>query len=144
MTLVREFHEATGQLACDYPMPPDVETIRHRLRLINEEHKEVVEQLQKLLLQTHLPRVQLDDVLTTMRDLLKEMCDLRYVLDGTAVSLGLPIDDAYVAVHESNMTKRFPDGTFHTNASGKVLKGPDYKPPDMTRFVEPIIDMEPA
>ena len=133
--LVRRFHEETGQLACDYPTPPSADTIRHRLRLINEEHKEVKDDLEKLL-HARGWEAQMD----VMRALLKELADLRYVLEGTAVSLGLPMDEAYAMVHISNMSKRFPDGTFHVDDGGKVLKGPNYQPPEMDRLVPGTIE----
>lgn len=136
--LVREFHEETGQAAADHPTIPDIPLIRHRLRLLKEEFEEVEEEL-RMLLVARRRQSDLDVTLEVMARLLKELCDLRYVADGTAVSLGLPYEDAYREVHASNMSKRFPDGKFHTNANGKVLKGPNYEPPDMRKFV-PVID----
>jgi predicted HAD superfamily Cof-like phosphohydrolase len=133
--LVREFHEQTGQLVADHPTIPEPETVRHRLRLLKEEMKEVEHELVSL----NMAR-STESRLRIMERLLKELCDLRYVADGTCVSLGLPYDEAYREVHAANMTKRFPDGTFHTNANGKVLKGPNYRPPDMSRFVPQPID----
>ena len=131
--LVREFHEATGQAAADHPIIPDVPLIRHRLRLIREEFEEVEEELTQLIGMRRAENV--EGTLATLAALLKEMCDLRYVLDGTAVSLGLPYEDAYREVHRSNMTKRFPDGMFKSDAKGKVMKGTDYSPADMRQFV---------
>jgi predicted HAD superfamily Cof-like phosphohydrolase len=130
--LVREFHELPGseQAVADYPSIPSDELLRHRLRLIEEEFKEVKEVLVDLL---YNPRT--EDKLELLGSLLKEMCDLRYVLDGTAVSLGLPYEDAYRAVHASNMSKVWPDGRLRVNGNGKVLKPPGYRPPNMERFV---------
>jgi predicted HAD superfamily Cof-like phosphohydrolase len=129
--LVREFHEFPGskQPVRDYPdLYPSADLIRHRMRLIEEEFKEVMDELHSLLANGMLPETSL----AAQARLLKEMCDLRYVLDGTAVSLGLPYEAAYREVHASNMTKAFPDGLLHTDERGKVLKGPDYRPPDMS------------
>lgn len=137
--LVREFHEAPGskQPVRDYPdLYPDADLIRHRMRLIEEEFKEVMAELHSLLANGMLPETSL----AAQGRLLKELCDLRYVLDGTAVSLGLPYEDAYREVHASNMTKVFPDGTFHTNENGKVIKSPGYRPADMSQFVPLVIE----
>ena len=60
-----------------------------------------------------------------MQDFLKEMCDVIYVIKGTAVSFGMDLDKAYDLVHKSNMSK-FP---FTKDDSGKVMKGKNYKPP---------------
>ena len=67
--------------------------------------------------------------------LLKELCDLQYVLSGFAVTFGLPFDEAFKRVHESNMSKLGPDGNPVYREDGKVLKGPNYKKPDLSDLV---------
>ena len=67
--------------------------------------------------------------------LLKELCDLQYVLSGFAVTFGLPLDEAFKRVHESNMSKLGPDGKPIYREDGKVLKGPNYKKPDLSDLV---------
>lgn len=138
--LVREFHEHPGseQPVHDHPTFPSKALVRHRWRLISEEFKEVEEELQSLL----DGNLSVDEALDTMRRLLKEMCDLRYVLDGTAVSMGLDYEAAYRETHASNMTKVWPDGRFHVNERGKVIKSPTYRPADLSRIVPAIIDVE--
>jgi predicted HAD superfamily Cof-like phosphohydrolase len=141
-SLVREFHEQAGQEAANYPTPPDTGLARHRGRLITEEFREVMEKLEKLAAQCGI--LTLDEKLETLADLLGELCDLRYVIEGTAVAMGLPMEDAYRAIHAANMRKRWPDGTFHTNDLGKVMKPPGWEGADMRRFVPPVLDLEPA
>jgi predicted HAD superfamily Cof-like phosphohydrolase len=140
--LVWEFHATPGsrQPLAKHPTIPSVELARHRLRLIEEEFDEVKEELERLI----VGRLSPDEAMVVLGRLLKELCDLRYVADGTCVSLGLPYEEAYRAVHDANMSKRFDDGEFHTDERGKVLKGPNYRPPDMARLVPPIIDVEEA
>ena len=67
--------------------------------------------------------------------LLKELCDLQYVLSGFVVTFGLPFDEAFKRVHESNMSKLGPDGKPIYRDAGKVLKGPNYKKPDLSDLV---------
>ena len=67
--------------------------------------------------------------------LLKELCDLQYVLSGFAVTFGLSFDEAFKRVHESNMSKLGPDGKPIYREDGKVLKGPNYKKPDLSDLV---------
>lgn len=81
-----------------------------------------------------------DQQVEALAELLGELADLVYVIEGTAVSLGLPLEDAYVAKHEANMRKVWQDGTLHTNERGKVIKPPEWYGADMTRFVPSIID----
>ena len=137
MTLVAEFHRATGDTVPAYPTPPDKDTARLRIKLITEEFEEVVRELRRLMLHEELGST-LDDRLATMSDLLKELCDLQYVVQGTADALGLGdvFDEAYHHVHGSNMTKVWPDGTVHRRADGKVLKPDYYVSPDMSPFVQ--------
>ena len=67
--------------------------------------------------------------------LLKELCDLQYVLSGFVVTFGLPFDEAFERIHESNMSKLGPDGKPIYREDGKVLKGPNYKKPDLSDLV---------
>jgi len=59
---------------------------------------------------------------------LKELADLVYVCYQYAES----IDEALDRVHKSNMSKLDKDGKPIYREDGKVLKGPDYKPPDLS------------
>lgn len=138
MTVVAEFHRAFGHPAPPAPpLRPDPALVRLRLRLIKEEFNEVnFELLELVRLRDQDP----DTIATTYRRLLKELADLRYVVDGCAVALGLPIDEAVDAVHASNMSKRGEDGKPIVDKGGKVLKGPNYTEPDMLALVPAIIE----
>jgi predicted HAD superfamily Cof-like phosphohydrolase len=136
MALVTEFHRSFG-LDCpsNPPLRADPEKIRLRMRLIREEFDEVMAEL------TILSRTGLDPDATVarLRLLLKELCDLRYVVDGTAVSLGLPMEAAFAEVHRSNMSKLGLDGRPIIRDDGKVLKGSNYSAANMSLFVPEII-----
>lgn len=137
MSRVREFHLAVGQAApATPPLQPNPDLVRLRMRLIREEYEEVMHELGALVYEPTPERV-----VARYRLLLKELADLRYVLEGCAVSLGLPIEEAFREVHASNMTKLGADGEPILDAGGKVLKGPNYRPADMVRFVADIIDV---
>lgn len=137
MTVVREFHEAFGLPAPTSPTAQDAATIRLRMRLINEEAEEVINELNNLIYARDFGAS--DEVL---RRLLKELADLRYVVEGAAVTFGLPIDDAYEEVHRSNMSKLGEDGKPVYRHDNKVLKGPNYREPDMEQFIPQIIEGE--
>ena len=66
------------------------------------------------------------------RQVAKELADLLYVVYGAADSLGIPLDVAFREVHRSNMSKFGPDGKAIRRDDGKVLKGPNYSPADMS------------
>lgn len=132
MSLVKRFHAAFG-LAAPQVMPvrPDPDLVRFRARLIREEYEEVMKELAFL---SH-PQSPGDTVAAFQR-LLKELADLRYVIDGCAVSFALPIDAAFEEVHRSNMTKE------SNPAGGKAIKGPDYSEADMKKLIPDIVEQE--
>lgn len=143
--MVREFHEAFDA-AIDHDPTPAL--LRLRNRLIEEETSEVLKELTSadwvfvatIYSATRYVRRRLVEA-TVARDamnltaLAKELADLIYVTYGTAVALGIDLDAALTAVHASNMSKLGPDGKPITDVGGKVLKGPNYKAPDLTGVV---------
>ena len=62
---------------------------------------------------------------------LKELADLVYVCYQYAENMGWFLDEALNRVHESNMSKLDEDGKPIYREDGKVLKGPNYKPPNL-------------
>ena len=60
---------------------------------------------------------------------LKELADLVYVCYQYAANMNWDLDEAMHRVHESNMSKLDEDGKPIYRDDGKVLKGPNYKPP---------------
>ena len=66
---------------------------------------------------------------------LKELADLVYVCYQYAQNMGWFLDEALNRVHESNMSKLDEDGKPIYREDGKVLKGPNYKPPDLSDLV---------
>ena len=65
---------------------------------------------------------------------LKELADLVYVSYQLAAAVGWDLDEALVRVHESNLSK-LVDGKPVKRHDGKVLKGPNYKPPSLIDLV---------
>ena len=66
---------------------------------------------------------------------LKELADLVYVCYQYAENLGWFLDEALDRVHKSNMSKLDTEGNPIYRDDGKVLKGPNYKPPTLTDLV---------
>ena len=63
---------------------------------------------------------------------LKELADLVYVCYQYAENMGWSLDEALDRVHKSNMSKLDEDGKPIYREDGKVLKGPNYKLPNLT------------
>ena len=69
------------------------------------------------------------------QELLKELSDLVFVCYQFAAAFNLDLDEALRRVFESNMSKLDEQGKPIYREDGKVLKGPNYQPPDLTHLV---------
>ena len=72
---------------------------------------------------------------TIESEALKELADLVYVAYQYAENMGWFLDEALDRVHLSNMSKLGEDGKPIYREDGKVLKGPKYKPPDLSDLI---------
>jgi predicted HAD superfamily Cof-like phosphohydrolase len=59
------------------------------------------------------------------------LADLDYVVNGGAVCFGIPLPLVTAEVHRSNMSKLGADGEPLMSPDGKILKGPNYREPDI-------------
>lgn len=115
--LVADFHNAMGMTVGKWP--PTQEEAILRATLIEEEYEEVANEMLG-----YFPEQM------NKQKIAKELADLLYVVYGTAVSFGIPIDDVFAEVHRSNMSK-LVDGKPLKREDGKVLKGPNYSPANL-------------
>ena len=67
-------------------------------------------------------------------ELLKELSDLVFVCYQFAATYNLDLDEALRRVYESNMSKLDEHGKPIYREDGKVLKGPNYQPPDLSHL----------
>lgn len=118
--MVREFHERFECPIGSTPMLPDQELIELRCKFIDEERAE---------LETALKGRDLVETVDALVDLL-------YFIYGFGVVLGVDMDAAFQEVHRSNMTKLGADGLPCRREDGKVIKGPNYTPPNLKVFCE--------
>ena len=68
-------------------------------------------------------------------DELKELADLVYVCFQYAENMEWDLEEALDRVHESNMSKLGLDGKPIYRDDGKVMKGPNYKPPYLNDLI---------
>ena len=66
---------------------------------------------------------------------LKELADLAFVCHQYAAALGWDLDEALDRVWTSNMSKLDENGQPLRRNDGKILKGPNYRPPDLNDLV---------
>jgi len=90
-----------------------------RIELIKEELEELVEAMKNKNL------LEVADALT----------DILYVTYGAGHALGVDLDKCFDEVQNSNMSKLDENGKPIYNETGKVMKGPNYFKPDLSKFV---------
>jgi predicted HAD superfamily Cof-like phosphohydrolase len=150
--MVREFHDTFDLPRADAPTVPSLEQRRHRLELMVEEFGELAGAMLSdcdtaidawdiiadlaTRFHAHANRALLDDLDSIdLAAVLDALADIQYTNAGTAVVCGLPLSEAFQAVHDANMAKLWErsDGTKspRVNESGKVMKPPGWTPPDI-------------
>ena len=116
---VKAFTEAMGQpVGAELNEEHNIPLVDMRFDLISEERAEVLE-------------IVYDCDLVDKAALTKELADLIYVTIGFAVTFGLPLCEVFERVHQSNMSKLGEDGKPIYREDGKVMKGPNYQPPEL-------------
>ncbi len=63
------------------------------------------------------------------------LTDILYVTYGAGHAFGINLDKCFNEVQQSNMSKSGSDGKPIYNESGKVMKGPNYFKPDLSKFL---------
>ena len=115
---VKQFMSTFGQEVKNRPKFPDDKIVDLRIKLIEEELQELKDAIK------NKDIVEVADALT----------DILVVTYGGAAAWGLEIDRCFSEVHRSNMSKLSTDGKPIYNDYGKVMKGPNYSPPDLKKF----------
>jgi predicted HAD superfamily Cof-like phosphohydrolase len=119
---VKEFMDTFGQNVRTKPEFPDNDTIHLRIDLIEEELDELTVAI------AEQDIVGVADALT----------DLLYVIYGAGHTFGIDLDKTFAEVHRSNMSKLGEDGKPIYREDGKILKGKNYTPPDLTFILKEV------
>ena len=64
------------------------------------------------------------------------LTDILYVTYGAGHAFGINLDKCFDEVQKSNMSKLGNDGKPIYNEQGKVMKGPKYFTPDLSKFLK--------
>ena len=91
-------------------------------------------------LRIDLIKEELDELSEAMKnkDLLEvadALTDILYVTYGAGHAFGIDLDKCFDEVQNSNMSKLDNDGKPIYNNDGKVMKGPNYFKPDLSKFI---------
>ncbi len=90
-----------------------------RINLIEEELNEFKEAINK----------------KNLKEVADALTDILYVTYGAGHAFGINLDNCFQEVQKSNMSKLGDDGKPIYNEHGKVMKGPKYFKPDLTKFL---------
>jgi predicted HAD superfamily Cof-like phosphohydrolase len=129
--MVLEFTEAMKQPVAVPTIDKDgVKLFQLRCRLIAEEAQEVMQAAADLWTTIYKPNNRAAYE-ARKADMLKELMDLMYVVEGMCVTYGWDSDEAFKRVHGSNMSKLGSE----KDKDGKVMKGDNYYEPDLSDLV---------
>ena len=116
---VGTFMKTFGQDVKDKPAFSTDKINKLRIDLIKEELEELTEAMKN------------NDLL----EVADALTDILYVTYGAGHAFGIDLDKCFDEVQNSNMSKLDENGKPIYNESGKVMKGPNYFKPDLSKFV---------
>ena len=116
---VKKFMETFGQEIKEKATFPSEKIMNLRLELIKEELVELEDALSK----------------KDIKEVADALTDILYVTYGAGHAFGINLDKCFKEVQSSNMSKLGTDGKPIYNDNGKVLKGPNYFKPDLSKFL---------
>lgn len=135
---VREFHSAFGHPIAPAATPGDRKLRELRVKLIAEELTELCEAL-GVAVKIESNGVSSQFVVEAVKDdaevdliaAADALGDLDYVVQGANLVFGFPAEPVLKEIHRANMSKLGADGLPVYREDGKVMKGPNYTPPDV-------------
>ena len=116
---VKKFMETFGQEIKEKAEFPDQKITSLRYELIKEELTELKAAIDK----------------NDIKEVADALTDILYVTYGAGHAFGINLDKCFIEVQSSNMSKLGKDGKPIYNEMGKVMKGPNYFKPDLSKFV---------
>ena len=116
---VKKFMETFGQEIKEKASFPNDKITSLRYDLIKEELDEFKEAIEK----------------KDIKEVADALTDILYVTYGAGHAFGINLDKCFEEVQNSNMSKLGNDGKPIYNDKGKVMKGPNYFKPNLSKFV---------
>ena len=116
---VKKFMETFGQEIKEKASFPSDKITSLRYDLIKEELDEFKEAIDK----------------KDIKEVADALTDILYVTYGAGHAFGIDLDKCFEEVQNSNMSKLGNDGRPIYNEKGKVMKGPNYFKPNLSKFV---------
>ena len=117
---VKKFMQTFGQQIKEKAEFPDEKITKLRYELIEEELQELKEAIDK----------------KDIKEVAEALTDILYVTYGAGHAFGINLDKCFQEVQNSNMSKLDQNGKPIYNEKGKVMKGPNYFKPDLSKFIK--------
>jgi len=114
------FMKTFGQEVKEKPGLSTEKINKLRVSLINEELEEFKEAIKN----------------NDLKEATDALTDILYVTYGAGHAFGVNLDKCFDEVQQSNMSKLGDDGKPIYNDAGKVMKGPKYFKPDLSKFLK--------
>ena len=114
------FMKTFGQEVKTMPSLSSEKINKLRISLINEELEEFKEAIRN----------------NDLKEAADALTDILYVTYGAGHAFGINLDKCFDEVQRSNMSKLGKDGKPIYNDAGKVMKGPKYFKPDLSKFLK--------
>ena len=116
---VKKFMETFGQEVKTKAEFPSEKIVKLRYDLIKEELDEFEEAIKT----------------KNIKEIADSLTDILYVTYGAGHAFGIDLDKCFDEVQRSNMSKLGADGKPIYNDKGKVMKGPKYFKPNLSKFI---------
>ncbi len=116
---VKIFMQTFGQRVNNKASFPSDKTVSLRVDLIKEELNELNEAIET----------------KDIKEVADALTDILYVTYGAGHAFGINLDKCFEEVQNSNMSKLDLNGKPIFNDKGKVMKGPNYFKPDLSKFL---------
>ena len=117
---VKKFMVNFGQEVKNKAEFPNEKTTKLRYDLIKEELEELSQAIKD----------------KDIKEVADALTDILYVTYGAGHAFGIDLDKCFEEVQSSNMSKLGANGKPIYNKNGKVMKGPNYFKPDLSKFIK--------
>ncbi len=110
-------------------------TFGQEVKKISELSSEKINSLRLSLIQEELDELTKAIKENDILEVADALTDILYVTYGAGQAFGINLDKCFDEVQKSNMSKLGKDGKPIYNEKGKVMKGPDYFKPNLSKFL---------
>ena len=113
-----------------------MKTFGQELKVNSKLSSEKINKLRISLIEEELDELKKAILDNDIKEVADALTDILYVTYGAGHAFGINLDNCFDEVQKSNMSKLGKDGKPIYNDKGKVMKGPDYFEPDLSKYLK--------